>query len=206
MKVGMVFECGPDGADTKVYTYLAKKLVPDIEIQPITLNNQKGVIRECGKVSKRLLEVDKCKAVVILWDLYPNHEKRRPCRKEDCEKIMEKLYDAGLTEKQLLHIHLVCVEKELESWLLADEQAISEYLCRLKKKECSVKRFKHPERPIDPKGELHNIFRNHIRRLYKDVEDAERIVRLIEIRKLRRCSSFQHFAKHITEITSGRGE
>jgi hypothetical protein len=204
MKIGMVFECGPDGVDVKVYTYLAKKFVPEIEIQPITLDNKKGVVRECGKVSKRLLEVDKCEAVVILWDLYPNHEEQRPCRKEDCDKILRKLYDASLTEKQLLRIHLVCVEKELESWLLADEQAISEYLRHLRNKECSVKRFKHPERPIDPKTELCRIYvDNHMHRLYEAWRDAEKIIHLVDIKKLKRCASFQHFAKHIMEIAGG---
>jgi hypothetical protein len=48
MKVGMIFECGPDGADKKVCEHLAYQLDPDIEISSVTLTNKPGLVENCG--------------------------------------------------------------------------------------------------------------------------------------------------------------
>lgn len=71
MKIGMIFECGPNGADKKIYEYLAKQLRPDIEISPFFLDNKPKLIGQCGSAAKALLELEGCERVLILWDLCP---------------------------------------------------------------------------------------------------------------------------------------
>jgi hypothetical protein len=51
MKIGMILECGPSGADKKVCEHLAKQLLPDIEITSFTLDNKPKMIAECGPVA-----------------------------------------------------------------------------------------------------------------------------------------------------------
>jgi hypothetical protein len=202
MKIGMIFECGPKGADPKVYEYLAKQLQPDIEISPFFLDNKPKLIGECGKTAKALLELDGCERVLILWDLCPPWKEKRAqaCRRNDCNLIHESLTNAGLTSRQLQCIHLICIEKELETLLLADEQAISAYLTKLREPTrglCKVKRIKDPESHYNPKDVLYRIFQTNGCQKYEDLKDAEKMIKLVEIEKLKVCSSFVRFEMKI---------
>jgi hypothetical protein len=202
MKIGMIFECGPKGADPKVYEYLAKQLWPDIEISSLFLDNKPNLIGQCGKVAKALLELESCERVLILWDLCPPWKEKRTkaCRRNDCNLIRDSLTNAELTSQQLQCIHLVCIEKELETFLLADEQAISKYLTKLRgptRGPCKVKRIKDPESHYNPKDVLYRIFQTNGCRKYEDLKDAEKMIKLVEIEKLRVCSSFVRFEMKI---------
>ena len=48
MKVGIIFECGPDGADRKVCEHLAKRIAPDLKIESVPLDSKPKMIRGCG--------------------------------------------------------------------------------------------------------------------------------------------------------------
>jgi hypothetical protein len=201
MKIGMIFECGPIGADKKIYEYLAKQLRPDIEIHSITLNSKSDLTEACGSETKDLLKRG-CERVLILWDLCPpwKEKKKKPCRHNDCNLIRESLTDAGLTSQQMQCIHLVCIEKELETLLLADERALSAYLTKLRgpaRGPCKVKRIKDPERYYNPKDELYRIFQTNGCRKYEDLKDAEEIIKSVKIERLRVCSSFVRFEMKI---------
>ncbi|MGE0825386.1 MAG: hypothetical protein AB7G75_27675 [Candidatus Binatia bacterium] len=123
MKVGMIFECGPDGADLQVCRYLARLLQSDIEIAHVTLDNKPKLVSECGAAAARLL-AEGCERVVIVWDLHPpwRSNKQKPCRKEDRETISSALSRAGVDAQQ---VSLVCIEEELEAWLIADGRALT---------------------------------------------------------------------------------
>jgi hypothetical protein len=198
MKIGMIFECGPIGADKKIYEYLAKQLRPDIEILSITLNSKPELTEQCGSEAKDLLERG-CERVLILWDLCPPWKEKRTkaCRHNDCNLIRDSLTDAGLTSQQLQCIHLVCIEKELETLLLADKQAICTYLSGLINRDCRVPNIKHPEREPNPKDVLYRIFQTNGCRKYEDLKDAEKMIKLVKIEKLRVCSSFVRFEMKI---------
>lgn len=202
MKIGMIFECGEDGADKKIYEYLAKQLRPDIAVSPFFLDNKQKLVRQCGEAAKALLELESCERVFILWDLCPpwKEKGKKPCRHNDCNLIHESLTNAGLTPPQLQRVHLVCIEKELETLLLADEQALNAYLTKLRgpaRGPCKVKRIKNPERHYNPKDELYRIFQTNGCQKYEDLKDAEKMIKLVEIEKLRVCSSFVRFEMKI---------
>ena len=55
--IGMVFECGPQGADKQVCEYLAKHIRPGVEIRSRTLDTKVNLLREAGKVAAQLLKV-----------------------------------------------------------------------------------------------------------------------------------------------------
>lgn len=191
----MIFECGPNGADKKIYEYLAKQLRPNIEISPFFLDNKPKLIGQCGEAAKALLELESCERVLILWDLCPPWKEKRAkaCRHTDCNLIRESLTNAGLTSQQLQCIHLVCIEKELETLLLVDKQAIRAYLSDLTNRDCKVPNIKHPERELNPKDVLYRIFQTNGCRKYEDLKDAEKMIKLVKIEKLRVCSSFVRF-------------
>ncbi|MEH2361301.1 DUF4276 family protein [Nostoc sp.] len=196
MKVGMIFECGPDGADKKVCENLARRLQPDIEISSVTLDNKPNLLLECGQVAALLLN-EGCNRIIIVWDLYPpwREKKQRPCRKEDSDAIMESLVQAGVTS---LDVHLVCIEEELEAWLLADGRAISAVLSR-PTHQVKVKDKKNPEGVQNPKKQLNKIFQEHAGYPYIDRQHAQIIVEKLEdLNKIKRSTTFVRFAVKVT--------
>jgi hypothetical protein len=198
MKVGMIFECGPDGADKKVCEYLARKLAPDIEITSVTLDNKPTLISECGRASAVLLDQGS-ERVVIVWDLYPPWRAggQTPCRKEDRENIAKSLVEAGVTSP---NVYLVCIEQELEAWLLADGRAISQYLSSAAHK-VKVKDRKNAERINNPKRELRKLF-NGLGKDYIDTIHAHKIIKkLPDLERIKKCATFFRFAAKATGKT-----
>ncbi len=190
MKVGMIFECGPKGADIKVCEHLARMYRPDIDISSVTLDNKPNLISECGKAATQLFE-DGCERVIIIWDLYPAwRERTLPCRKEDRAAILDSLAQAEVPSP---HVYLVCIEEELEAWLLADGRAISAYLST-PTHPVKIKDVKKPDRKQKPKTALNKIFQEHKGYPYSDRIHAEKIVEKIEdFNKIRRSSTFVRF-------------
>jgi len=52
MKIGFIFECGPDGPDVQAYRHLVYKLDPTIEFIPCTLDNKKKLVEDCEAFDK----------------------------------------------------------------------------------------------------------------------------------------------------------
>ena len=197
MKVGMIFECGPDGADRKVCEHLAKRIKPDLKIESVPLDSKPKMIRGCGQRAALLL-AGGCERVVIVWDLYPAWRERgaKPCRKEDRDSIMRSLKAADVdTDK----VFLVCIEEELEAWLLADHRATSQFLSKPHRK-VKLRPQRFPERD-NPKKRLRKIFNKHIGRDYVDRDHAENIAKAIpDFKRLRKVETFRRFALKIADV------
>jgi hypothetical protein len=204
MRVGMIFECSEIGADGKVYPYLAKMLRPDIEIDPFYLENKSMLAQMCGTVAKDLIEKRDCEKVVIIWDLRPiwppnpnRVGKTKPCPVQDCQCIQTAFDCAQLTPQQRDKIHLICIVQELEVFFLVDDHAVCNYLEKITGRPCKVQSVKNPERVLNPKERLYDIFQQNGCRKYDDLKDAEKIVKLISISKLQRSKAFARFEKVI---------
>ena len=196
MKVGMIFECGPKGADKKVCERLVRMIDPKIQVVGMTLDNEPKLVAGCGRAAAKLLQ-EGCERVIIIWDLYPAWRERgqKPCLKEDREAIFRSLKEAGVTSPP---VHLVCIQEELEAWLLADGRAISAVLST-RSRPVSIKHRKNTERLSNPKKELDRIFREHAKRPYSDRYHAHKIVEALpDLKKIRRCASFNRFAIKVT--------
>jgi len=201
MKVGVIVECGPQGAETKVIPHLASLVDPAIQVvEPVSLDDKDKLRRECGRWAKSLLDQG-CDRVLIVWDLMPDwgEYEGSGCRHEDKEQIAASLKGAGLQPNDH-RVRLVCVEKMLEAWLLADERALSEFL-KTKAHPVTVRRRKRTESVHDPKAALNTLFGtsgSRIRR-YVDREHAIRIVRLLpDLSRLRQCATFCRFEDKLT--------
>lgn len=103
--------------------------------------------------------------------------------------------------QQLQRVCLLCVVQELETLLLVDHQALSQYLSKITKHPCNIRQMPFPERQPDPKGVLNRKFKEcHCNRTYEGGIDAENIIKLADINKLRRSPTFQKLEKRIREL------
>lgn len=194
MKIGLILECGPSGADKPVCEHLIKMIDPSIEISTITLNNKLNLISNCGKSASILLK-EKCDKVIIVWDLYPSwktENPKKPCLLEDIEKIKSSLSNENIKN----NIYLICIIQELEAWLLADESAISNFISK-PHRPITIRSIKDPESIQNPKDKLNKIFTQNLgsTNRYNDLIHAKKIVEnLSDLKKLeKKCSTFIRF-------------
>ena len=196
MKIGFIFECGPEGPDVQVCHYLVQLLDPAIEFIPSTLDNKKKLVEDCGTVAKVLL--DECEKVIIVWDLYPAWRERgmRPCRHEDRQAIFRSLQAENV---DLSKVFLVCIQEEIEAWLLADNRAVTAMLKPLKRPHpvSRISRFSKPDNIRNPKKRLTKIFTQELgpSRRYVDYQHAILIAREIsDFNRIKGSDSFKRFA------------
>jgi hypothetical protein len=201
MKVGFIVECCDEGAETKVIPHVVGMVNPAIKPVVVPLRSKRLLKTNCGEVARALLENSACSRVVILWDLLPdfNEYEGRGCRHDDKEQISDSLRSAELDPADP-RIQVVCIEKMLEAWIMADERALSAFLST-DAHRVRVSRCKAPESVPDPKAALITLFRksgSRIRR-YVDYEHAIKIVRLLpDLNRLRRSESFCRFEEKLT--------
>lgn len=203
-RVGFIFECGRDGADYKVCEHLLGRLNPGIEMVPRFLDNAAQLLMECGPVATRLLTAERCARVVVIWDLEPPWARsRKPCRHEDKETAFESLRQAKVSLRRVL---LLCIERELECWLIADRRALRSVLGGYKNPHPvgRLPEYKRPDIQIRrPKTALIRLFEHELGRgrKYVDRDHALLIARAIpDWSKLRRSNSFRRFAERAARV------
>ena len=208
LKIGLILECGPQGADKKVCEILLRKLKPEIKCVSVTLSNKPNLVSQCGESASQLLNTENCDRVLVIWDLYPTwRENKKPCLKEDRESIFQSLKSSRV---DLAKVHLICIQEELEAWLLADGRAISKVLSR-PTRPVTIKDERHPDRVQSPKTKLTCVYQTHIHRKYSDLVDAEKIaLQILDFSKIKRSESFRRFADAVGQaldaLTSQLGQ
>ncbi|MFN8673656.1 MAG: DUF4276 family protein [Candidatus Sericytochromatia bacterium] len=200
MKIGLILECGPMGADKQVCEYLIKKLNNKIIIYITTLNNKVNLINNCGKEAKTLLD-EGCEKIIIVWDLYPSWKTEKPKKPnlaEDRNKISDSLKKFNLDINLNINIFLVCIIQELEAWLISDEIALQQFLSNINSHCGRISKVKDPEKINNPKKVLNKIFKENIGLDYSDLLNAIQIIKLIDTNKLeKRCKSYKDFKNNI---------
>ena len=170
-KVGLVVE----DKHTEVIKEIGKKL----GIKPI-IRRQRGRInvRKASAFAKELLR--SCEKVIILGDADCNEEGER----ERLQRIYG-LLPEGLRER----VYICIVVPELESWLLADENAISRVLGK------NVKPVENPERIHNAKEYLEGLFEKGGKKQHLL---AEEIAKHVNVEKLKeKCASFADFERMV---------
>ena len=201
-KIGMILECSKPGADIQVCKYAASRIAPTIDVDAIPMDDKQRLLQHCGDAASLLLQQGYFH-VMIIWDLIPSlhGQPQKPCRAEEVEIIRNSLQSAGVDFDR---VTLVCIEKELESWLIADHRAVTS---AIKKKipthKVSVSKFRNPDHHDKPKTELDNTFKKNLGRKhgYNDITDAIKIAQEIsDCRFVSNSSSFQRFAGKLKEL------
>jgi hypothetical protein len=201
-KVGFIFECGRGGPDFLVCNHFLGRLNPRIEMVPRFLDNKPRLVTECGDVAANLLRVDRCQRVVVTWDLEPAWG-GDSCRHHDKEHAIESLRNANVPLQRVL---LLCIERELECWLMADKRAMKTVIGRFKHPHPvgQLPDYDCPDDEIDrPKTELIRLFRRelgHVRK-YMDRDHAILLARSVpDWSRLRRSRSFNRFAEKAARV------
>lgn len=206
-RVGFILECGgPDpkraGPDEQVCKYLLGQLRPDITPVFRGLAGKHNVVKECGTVAKLLIEADRCSCVLVIWDLYPTwREDETPCRKEDRKCIQQSIRAAGAKENL---VKLICIQEELEAWLLADHNAVKTVLKNRNSHVSTkqIKRWKKPDTVSNPKTVLTKLFSKELgaSNRYTDYNDALPIIQQADLTKLPASDSYSRFKSLLESI------
>jgi len=199
MKIGFILECQSDGPDEKVIRCLFRKFEPEITGSFAAQGNKANLLRDCGKAARELL-ADGCKHVVIVWDLHPadwgnalQQKNRVPCLHEDRERIFATLNASGVERDD---VSLVAIKYMLETWLLADSQALAAFLTKQVKREISKQQIGSPNMRTEtrPKDKLSKIFEQLGYVAYRDFAHAHKIAEEItDIKPLLKSETFTRF-------------
>lgn len=193
MTIGFVFECGPQGADKQVCEYLASQLRPGVTFVSKTMDNKLKLLEGAASVAKKLLTEEGCERVLIVWDLRPAwpDKKDKPCRAKERQTLLDALAKTGLHNAP---VYLVCIEQELESWLLASDHAISAFLST-PAHPYPVGRVRKPDREPQPKAVMNNHFNAARGIRYDDKVHAIKVLKAadVDVKRLRRSATFTRF-------------
>jgi hypothetical protein len=196
--LGLILECGPQGADKQVCDYLIERIRPGMRVRSETLDNKANLLRDSGKVAARLLK-DGCECVLIVWDLRPAWPDRadKPCRHAERCELLRRLAEAGVRDDA--PVYLVCVEQELESWLLANERALSAFLST-PAHPFSVRRVRRPDQHPQPKAKVIGLFKQARGWRYNDNIHAIGVLKAVQLDlgRLRCSESFSRFEEMVS--------
>lgn len=173
--VGIIAE---DVSDVDVVTALMKKLAK----KPFKMHSTVGrggsrILAKCLSWS-RLLHQRGCSILLLVRDLDD----------DDLEILRSRLVKA-LRDCPIAKRLVVIPVREIEAWLLADQDAINKAMS-LKKKVAFVT---NPEGIVDPKSRLSDLIRKGSlnKAIYLNTVHNKRIAEACSVSKLRRCTSFQ---------------
>jgi hypothetical protein len=194
MKIGLILECVARGADELVCRHFISLLYPDAQIEVAPLSRKTDLIRLCGESTSALLARG-CDRVFIIWDLHPAWGGEL-CRKRDREAILASLHTAQIAN--LEKIALICIERELETWLITDRVALRKAFPSLSPSAFpSIRRLEQADAKTiltdyfkQTTGNRYNATEVQVRQLLKHLDDCSRLQR--------KCRSFQRFVDKLS--------
>lgn len=199
MKAGILVECGPEGMEVHLCRRIAELVVEetgiDLEVDIVPMDDKEALLEQCGGVALRLLNAG-CDRVVILWDERPAwpDKKQKQCRRRERGQIFAELDKVGLADGP---VFLVRIEREIESWLLFDEQMLSNVLSRPAHR-VRAEPPQHPHKIPNPKGAMMTLFEKHGQR-YVATLGKKFAASLTGLRRMRKCKTFRRFIEKLTQ-------
>jgi hypothetical protein len=176
MKVGLILECQPGGADSTVYPYVINKICKKLNIEKAkTLVHKKRLIIEGPEVAQSLIDIDKCDYVFFIWDRKPRWEDKLGNCQTDSDKITASLQRLGVDLNKII---LCCIDEEMESWLISDSRGFMAWI-RSKTNHPLPEIGDHKKRAdqSSPKNRIKNYLKNHYSVwIYDDIKDNIKIV------------------------------
>ena len=161
----------------------------------VPMDNKNRLLEDCATVAANLFQ-ERCDRVVILWDEEPAWPKKDDplCWHQERQQVLASLQGAGVS---LAAVHLVCIERAFESWLMHDDRLLSSQLSR-PAHPVKVKIPANPHRLRNAKGVLMRLFKQHGGE-YRDVVLARQLAaKLDSLNRLRRCATFRRFAESVS--------
>ena len=197
MKIGLILECATDGPDWQVYSLWVKRLLGDeAQVEQSSAVNKKLLVQQAG-VRTRDLFAEGCDKVFLIWDLWPAWDQSKPDQAADFAAIEASLRQAGVTHPC---VYLLCVNRMLETLLIADGKALTAVLGIPKgKKTPGNKNKASTER--DPKAYLGKWFKEARKGDYSDYAHARQIALRVDLARLRlRDSQFARMDDSLRQV------
>ena len=199
MRLGLIVEGISDREVCEhILSEIEKRTSFSIDVEASPIGDFRTLKRECAPTAAQFLRSNR-EHVIILWDLYPRWgDKDRTCAR-DVAEIKRNLKHAGV---DLAKITLICIDKELETWLLADERALGKMLSSPEHK-VRVPRIKNPSSHTNPKKHMDRIFRKYKSKFpqYNPNEHAIKIAELVEnCSRVEKIPSFARFVNKIEQL------
>lgn len=187
MKIGLIVECAPEGPDQQVYSTWIRRLVPHAQVEPSCTSNKPRLLAEAGARAQALFG-EGCERVLIIWDLWPAWRRgQKPDAGADIQAIETSLRAEGVAHPC---IYLICINRELETLLIVDANAIRTVL-KAPKPVVGLKNQRKPLRTPAPKRYLDARFRAAHRGVYTPHVHAKKIAEGIDFGRLRdACPEF----------------
>jgi hypothetical protein len=197
-RLGLVLECARDGADERVLRCLTRRLSPTTVVKNVAaMQTKKRLMKEGVDVAEKLLNAEKCDRVFVVWDLQPKWKDDKgeicDCAKE-CGLLRAQLIDRGIHD----HVDLICILQMLETWIVADHEAVAAHLSR-PSRPFVFSRVKALQTHTDTKALLIKACMKARGKRYSDRLDAVRILQRVEQpTRLRAVGSFRRFVHKLT--------
>lgn len=200
-RVGVIVECGRDGADHKVLAHVIPRLRQEVVPEFAFLGSKRALLTDGPKLAAGLLAEGGCARVIVVWDLVPcdlPDDKGKPCRRREREALREALEKEGVA---LDRVSMLCITHELEAWLLADGAALTAVLQRPTHPIKALKDDRKSEQHPNPKKILGGHFKQHRGKDYLDAHHAVKIVEAVtNLRKLESAPSFRRLRELIEAL------
>lgn len=194
-KVGIITEAPRGSGDEQVFRWLIEQLCP--EMQPVIIGNRnkKELINDCIEEAIALLDIDGCESILVIYDRMPRFQPKMQLLPTDPQQSIEqRLNQQGIRDK----VQFIRIDEMLETWLIADEAAVRNYLIKKHKPNPVPGPFNggrkqnHNPKPKDLIEEYLNE--------YNSTTTALPILKEADLKKVsQRCSSFASFQKFIQE-------
>ena len=196
-KVGIICEGANQGGDMQVFRHFVRTLLGQQNIDVVPLGNKPNLFDKCGTTARALLDSG-CHRVLIVWDLLPSWG-AEPATVAANEAAVR----ASLLREDL-HRHpcifLIAIDRELETWLVADSVALSAVVPR-PPNSVTVRAIRAPLKEANPKKWLMRKFSDIGRRSYLPERNAVEIARAMpnNLRAVSKIPSFLRFKDSLAQ-------
>lgn len=198
-KVGIIIEAPKDSGDQKVFAWLIEQYCKNINVVFIGNRNKNDLFNDSPEQCVGLFEFDNCDEVLIIYDLKPRFDtKSNRANLNFQNELTAKLQIKGLDMQK---ITIICIKQMLETWLIADENAVRNYKIKKHKLTATQPSFNGGKKQLyNPKPkDLIEIYLSE----YNPTTTALEIIKQADLNTVGRlCSSFAEYKNLINKNCS----
>lgn len=201
-KVGIIIEAPKDSGDQKVFAWLVEQYCKNISVVFIGNRNKTDLFNDSPEQCVGLFEFDNCDEVLIIYDLKPRFDtKSNRANVHFQNELTAKLQSMRLDMQK---ITLICIKQMLETWLIADENAVRNYKIKKHKLTAAQPYFNGGKKQLynpKPKDLIEAYLSD-----YNPTTTALEIIKQANLNTVgRRCSSLVEFRDFINKnCTNGQ--
>lgn len=193
-KVGIIIEAPKDSGDQKIFAWLIEQYCKNINAVFIGNRNKSDLFNDSPDQCENLFSIDNCDEVLIIYDLKPRFDTRSSQAIANFHaNLTTKLVSKGLNMQR---ISIICIKQMLETWLIADENAVRNYKIKKHKLTAAQPNFNGGKKQLNnpkPKDLIEDYLTS-----YNPTTTALEIMKEADLNTIaRRCNSFIEFRNFV---------